>query len=248
MGRKVEMPKESLAPAYFVQYAALWSLLLAFFITILTMGKTKNSEFKSGVGFIRDAFGMKGGLGMLPFWRKASSSQSDEASPIQTPESEEPGDLIGFVKGLLWKEGLSSISILRTEVDDRGVNVMLKTPIVFPPGSALLNQDTQKFLNQMGGIFYNLPKTVISINCLTMDSGSEERDLFLASERAAAVARYLKETCRIPGSRIDAVGYSHARYLGALGSNVVDQAVLFSIRKVNKVKDKAKSISELTPG
>ena len=83
MGKRPEPPKESMAPAYFVQYSALWCLLLAFFITLLTLGSQKTAKFKVGMGFLRDAFGFYGWLGFLPYWRKLSQGSGDNCPAVQ---------------------------------------------------------------------------------------------------------------------------------------------------------------------
>ena len=82
MGKRPDPPKEASAPSYFVQYAALWCLMLAFFVVLLSMGHQRTAEFKSGMGMIRDAFGLKGGMGILAFWRKASAGRRSTDSRI----------------------------------------------------------------------------------------------------------------------------------------------------------------------
>ena len=241
MGKKVEPPKEAGVPAYFVQYAALWCLMLAFFVVLLSMGHERTAEFKSGMGLIRDAFGLKGGFGMMQYWRKSSQGYGDN-NP-QSSKSKEDGDIIGYFKGMLWKEGLSSVSIMQTRFDDRGISITLASPLNFDTNSAVLGRDAQLFLNRMGGVFYNLTEAVVTVECLDTQGREDARSL-LATERAVAISRYLRDECQLPGNRIEAIGYSHQKYLTALGTNQPGQVVLFSIRKIN---EKAAARSQTPP-
>ncbi len=230
---KLEKPQEPEgAPAYFVQYAALWCIMLAFFVVLLTLGHDRTDAYKTGIGYIRDAFGLKGGLGMLDFWRKATEGQGD-AKPT-TAKPPEDGDLIGHFRGMLWKEGLSSISILRTEFDDLGVRITVDTPIEFAPDDAVLNRRTQDFLNRIGTVIYNLPDCIVAVNSYAHGRGSDEQDLLLAAERSTAIARYLQGPCRIPPRRVESLAYSHERYLAPLGESQTNQAVQLAIRKIKK--------------
>ncbi|MFH0878846.1 MAG: flagellar motor protein MotB [Lentisphaerota bacterium] len=241
MGKRPEPPKESSAPAYFVQYAALWCLMLAFFITLLTLGSQKSAKFKVGMGLLRDAFGLKGGLGLLPYWRKLTSGSGDNNPAVQKVKPEDAGDVVSYFKGMLWKEGLSSVSILHTEADDRGISIYVEAPLQFATNSATLDRDTRGFLSRIGTLFYNLPNTVITVNCLVTNSASDNANLLLAAERVSAISRYLQEQCQIPRRQLDAVAYSHDRYLGQLKWTNENRSILFSIRKLNEKKNKPAS-------
>ncbi len=233
MGKKPEPPKEAGAPVYFVQYSALWCLMLAFFVVLLSMGHERTAAFKSGMGFIRDAFGLKGGLGMLQFWRKTTQGHGDNNPSVKKPKEE--GDVIGFFKGMLWKEGLSSVTILQTRFDERGVSITLATPVKFEDESASLDRDSQQFLSRLGAVLFNVPEMVIGVYCMET-AGEEEARSLLATERSAAITRYLQDEARLPANRLEAVGYAHQKYLTALGTNPVEQVVLFSLRKMHERK------------
>jgi hypothetical protein len=234
MGRKIEKPKDPQAPAYFVQYAALWCIMLAFFVVLLTMGHERTNAYKAGVGFIRDAFGLKGGLGMFIFWRKSTEGRGDQLPQPQRLKQDEKGDLVAYVKGMLWKEGLSSVSILHTEFDDRGVSVTIAAPVQFVEDSAVLDRPSCQFLSRVGGIFYNLPDCVFTVMCTVTNAGGADADLRLATQRSAAVVRFFNEQCRIARSQLDATGFSHDRYLRKMSADGRINPVLLSIRKINK--------------
>jgi flagellar motor protein MotB len=241
MGRKGEPPQDAQAPGFFVQYAALWCLMLAFFICMLSLGHERTAEFKTGVGFIRDAFGLKGGLGMLPFWHMIAGESSHKGQTSRAPQVEEEGNLIGYFKGMLWKEGLASVSILRVEVDEWKVGVVMKVPLSFPEGESVLDTTAKEFLDRIAGVFFNLPDWFLSVGCLTPAADDENGSLRLASERASVVARYLQDVGRIEGNRVEAVGYAHSRYTGIEAPDA-GGVVMFTLRKVKKPAEADESI------
>ena len=221
------------APAYMGQFTALMTLLLAFFICLLTMGQERISQYQAGFGEIRDAFGLKGGFGIFQFWRKGGEGQGDDNPSVKQEDEgqgDDDGDLVGYLEGTLWREGLLKISIIHTEFDNRGVTVTMSTPIEFRPGSAVLDREIRHFLNRVGIIFFNLPSSKLTVYALTQSLNSEDENQLLSIERAAAVTRYLEEKFRIPRSRVDAIGYAHTNYLHGDQDERNDR-VLFSLRK-----------------
>ena len=232
MGKRPDPPKEEKAPAYMTMYSALWCIMLAFFVVLMTLGRQKSDKYKKGIGAVKNAFGVRGGMGMMEYWRKASDGQGDN-NP-NPPDEQEEGDVVGHFKGMLWKEGLSNVSILKTEFDDRGISITIDTPIEFVTNSAVLGREACAFLSRMGGVFYNMPGFEITVQDLTMrEKDTDDRNLLLAIERASAVTRYLQDEARIPADRIIAVGFSNRKYLTALKSDPRDQALIFSLRKLN---------------
>jgi len=69
-----EEPKAG-APAWMVTFADLMSLLLTFFVLLLSMSSTEAAKFRAMAGSLRDAFGMKSDFALSP------TSMSDEILP-----------------------------------------------------------------------------------------------------------------------------------------------------------------------
>jgi chemotaxis protein MotB len=234
VAREIKKAEEDEAPGYMVLYSSLMSLLLAFFVTMLAMGQERTAQFKTGVGQIRDAFGLRGGFGVLPYWRSMSQWLASDY-PKVTKEEDQDAKLIGYLKGVLWREGLDESFILDIEYDRMGATIIMRTPIKFGVGNAFLERDSRWFLNRMGGVFYNLPEALITVSCLVETSGREAEDdradEYLAIERAVAVNRYLIDEVKISEERLQAVGYAHERYLRRLDEKEV---VFFYIRSDRK--------------
>lgn len=207
----VEKPKEEGAPAYMAQYTALMTILLAFFICMLTMGQQKEAEYKrAGYGQIRDAFSLKGGMGILPYMRAVMGSYPHLG---EGPEIEE-ADSLGYRKGAFEARQLDADGITECNLAYQSRAVRLATPVMFPPGRWDLNRDARAFLHTMGRVFYNLPDTLLTVCCFQQDDGASGiSSQLLAARRAATVVRYLESECDIGSERLRNLGYSHDRYL-----------------------------------
>jgi flagellar motor protein MotB len=214
-----------------VLYSSLMALLLAFFVTLLTMGQEKTAKFKEGVGEIRDAFGLRGGFGILNYWKSISQWLASDYPEVSQEEKAE-ASLVGYLKGVLWREGLNESFILKIEYDELGESVMMSTPISFTEDNAFLSRDARWFLNRMGAVFYNLPDCSVTVSCLvnTENPTNAVENELLAVERAVAVTRYLTEKVKIPASRLLPVGFAYDRYLVP---QEAEEAVYFMIRRKN---------------
>ncbi|MDD4734795.1 MAG: flagellar motor protein MotB [Kiritimatiellae bacterium] len=233
--KKREPSKEEQAPAYMVMYSSLWCIMLAFFVSVLSMGHQRTEDFKKGVGEIRNAFGVEGGFGLLQFMRghrmDESGARLESRRRDSQDEQEERAALIGFFKNMLWREGLSSVAILDVRVDSLGANVILQTPIEFVEGDAGLSVEARKFLNKIGTLFYNRPDLTVEIMSMSVPPVGDGEDIVPALERATAVTRYMMEECRIPSTRLDSLGYGSTRFMSYLPDTKVSQVMLFSVRK-----------------
>jgi hypothetical protein len=224
-------PEEG-APAYMAQYTALMTILLAFFICMMSAGMNRVSKYKTeGLGYIRDAFGAKGGMGIMPFVRKLLGG-----FPKVEKESEGEGDLLGYVKGTFESEVFSANGIIKSEVLDLGNDIRIRTPVRFGArGDFSLDKTAREFLDRLGGVFLSLPDLALSINCL-VSSGNEAEDEVIAAQRAVVIVRHLREYCGIPSERVRGAGYAHSRFLGMEGAAGAEQAVVIVVRKMKSAR------------
>ncbi|MBN1670895.1 MAG: OmpA family protein [Kiritimatiellae bacterium] len=212
MGMKRQKLSEPIgAPPYMAQYTALMTILLTFFITMLTMAKEKESGFRIGIGSIRDALGIKGALGLLPFWSNMRTTFTKTYPKVKEQEKDEM--LIGYSREMTWEDMYADVGYLRTEYINRGVGLKIPTPIVFAEGRAAMDKEAKRFMDRIGGILYSLPEVVLTVRSLCTETGDEVQDQLLATKRAAALVRYLEQRARISRDRMRAVGYAHALHI-----------------------------------
>ncbi len=232
MAKEVEKPKEELAPAYFVQYSALWCIMLGFFVLLLSLGNTQDGLGNDGVGAVRDAFGTSGGLGMMPFAQNAFGGGAPGSSSLRIVRSTETApkySMEGFVRGMLSKQGLSDLSLWVVEEVPGRPKVIIGLPIKFRDDKQLETESVQ-LLEVLSEVIFHLAGH--QFECMlhldsALDSARNQRKALL---RATVVARFLSEACALPLDTVRSVGYYDSRFVRAYGIEDVSGRVLLSIQ------------------
>jgi len=235
MSKKVEKPKEDLAPAYFVQFAALWCILLGFFVMLLSLGSTQMGPGSDGMGEVRDAFGSTGGLGLLPYAKNAIFGRNDGGASslrIRKSSPDQAREVGGDIRGMLWKKGISEISMISALKSENFSTVILRIPVSFH-GNEQLDRKSVKLLEMLGEVFLNLHQYDIEVMAVCDDVPDPEACRRSAMLRAAVVARFLTEISTLSPEHVVAVGYSDTQLLNLHGIEHVNGHVLVSIRQRN---------------
>ncbi len=230
--KKREPPKEEGAPAYMAQFTSLMTILLAFFIVMLTMGTEKVSQYNmEGFGHIRDsAFGLRGGgLGVLPYLRMAFRGHPDV---VRTREEDPEDRLLGYERGEFDRDQMDAEGIVRTELQDWGNSVRIASPVAFPDNDWVAGPESRKFIDGIGDVFYNLKGYIVTVASYQAPGDDPTGARRLAARRAMAVANYLERRKRVPRAMLRAVGYCSPRYMG-LPDEEMDrtQKTVFFVRK-----------------
>ncbi len=200
-----EKRKPKGSPAYMGQYASLMTILLAFFIIMLTLGQNRVAQFKVGVGLIRNMVGLTGGSGVLDFWRTV---RRPAAPRVFTDESEDPdARLLGYESDFadsysLGGSGVESISFLALRD-----TLHLQSPIRFEPGQIRVSRESQSALDHAAALLYSFPEhRIVGIVRVHAPPGDAVEERRLAARRAAWLTRHLVEHGRIPAGRIRSLG------------------------------------------
>ncbi|MBN2683828.1 MAG: hypothetical protein JXR40_00980 [Pontiellaceae bacterium] len=234
MGKKVEKPKENLAPAYFVQYSALWCVLLGFFVMLLSLGNSQMGPGTEGMGEVRDAFGTNGGAGLLAFAKNVIFGRNDGSSKtfrIRQGTSDRVSGIDGYIRGLLKKQGLGDISnTVLVETED-GMKVQIKVPVSFE-GNQRMEKDSNEFIERLASMFVGMRDFNIEVMavCAADEAEADQEECQRSAMlRAALVARRLMEKSGMSPDRVRAVGYSDTRFIVRYGMEPVNECVLISI-------------------
>lgn len=233
MARKVNRPKEELAPSYFVQYSALWCILLGFFVMLLSMGSTQMGPGADGLGEVRDAFGKTGGLGFMPYAKNSLFGRNDGGASsfrIRKSAPHQVAEVDGYIRGMLWKKGLSDISMISVVHSHNSSTVILRIPIGFLDNEQL-NVESVKLLEMLGEVFLSLRKYDVEVMAVCDDAPDPVSCQRLAMLRAAVVARLLTEAAALVPDHVQAVGFSDKRLLELHGIDHVSGHVLISIKQ-----------------
>jgi len=226
------MPKkkdEGGAPAHVGLFATLMVVLLAFFIIITTMSAKQESGFKAGVGDIQNAFGSKGGFGLMTYVFFGGGKAN---APVPKEDRADDGLEEAIDDSLNRGKGGAGQTDAQPQKQKPKDFVTVRVPFAFEEGSTMLLPDMAKYLRASGTGFV-LFDNMITIRCYAADSGNPEADRELASKRAATVMRFLNDVCQMPFERMRAVGYGHKRYFQGRGGTGIaqgeDQAVYFYV-------------------
>ena len=207
-----EVECEEGAPEWMVTFSDMTTLLLTFFVLLLSFSNQDIQKFREMLGSIKDAFGVqKLEIGEFPAKStKPFALSEEERYPINISDQ-------ALAKAIQEAAAQSGIKEDQVEVNvtDEGVRVRLKGKIFFDPGSARLKKGILKFLNSIVEIMrrtdYNLAVEGHTDN-IPIRTREFPSNWELSAARAAAVVRYLVEHGISP-KRLKAVGYADSRPL-----------------------------------
>ncbi len=212
------------APAWIMTFADLATLMLTFFVLLLSFANMDIVKFQEMLGSVQDAFGVttkvKGDF--------QSTLQGEDTDKESLPKDKgKGGDKESAIAEARAKEELdrqevgnkveeAAKAIDQTEniavsVETSGVRVRIKGSFFFGPGSAFLKKDSLQFLNSLSKIMKQFPFKLtveghtdsIPISTVQFPSNWE-----LSAVRATTVLRHFIDEKGIDPSRLTAIGYA----------------------------------------
>ena len=189
-------------------YGDMMSLLLTFFVLIVSFSSMQETKFNQAAASLADAFGVM----------SSPESVIDFNTPIVPNHSpQEEAEVLYEVRSvekLLLDEGLQDE--VEVKVTDDGVLFSINAPFMFTSGGADLRNEPKTVLDKLAGFFTKFPYQVkvqghtdnIPINSAKYPSNWE-----LSAARAVSVARYF-QSLGMPPEQIEATGYGEHRPKG----------------------------------
>jgi chemotaxis protein MotB len=197
------------APAWMCTFADMMSLLLCFFVLILSFSVMDQPTFVKVAGSMERAFGIQRENPHAGNPRNEMMiSPNFESVPI---ESRFQRTLIEVVENEL-KTGLVEV-----EQEEDGLVLRVKEPVAFDSGSAEIKPHFRPFLDKLGKAAAELNAEVI-VSGHTDDRPLQKEAPFasnwsLSASRAVKVVEYWSGKFDIPPRRLTAIGYAHGRPL-----------------------------------
>ncbi|BCR06627.1 hypothetical protein DESUT3_36960 [Desulfuromonas versatilis] len=220
------------APAWMVTFSDMVTLLLTFFVLMLSMARMDQMKFQDAAGSLRSAFGVLGG------GTKAEISKPSVVDfvPIQD-------DYVSRV----YKRLLSELQRLKIDreielVKDRGAVVLrVNEAILFGPGQTEVRPEAYPVLRKVAAMVRNLPMN-LRIEGHTDDTppsgGITNWDISMA--RAISVLKFFSGENLLPLERLAAVGYGSQRPLDPAqsgGDPALNRRVEFVLESSGGQKD-----------
>jgi chemotaxis protein MotB len=208
--RKVDAPAG--APAWMVTYSDLVTLLLTFFVLLLSMANMDPTRFTAASTSIRDAFGMHKDPARVDFAIPVLPSQPiSQFSPIQIQTSEKVYEKIkSQIDSLRLNDDIGVI-----KKDDDSIILRINDSILFGPGSSTLATKSLPILRNVADIIRPLPMN-LRIEGHTDDiplQNSQFGNWDLSVDRSVSVLRFYTHSDLLPLDRMAAVGYGMDRPL-----------------------------------
>ena len=211
-GPQPEPPKpEEGLPPWMATFADMVTLLLCFFVLLLSFTNQDATNFRMLMGSIQEALGV----------------QYDDSSALSVPyadttfkerqsvrDNRQIVELGAVLKKAILAKDLTHMAKVST--DKSGVMLRLSSQVLFDKGSVELTPEAQKALQV---VIDSMDKTNFNLVIRGhTDGDTPESSLFdsnwaLSAARAARCLRYILEHSNIPATRMKAVGYGSAKPL-----------------------------------
>jgi chemotaxis protein MotB len=192
-------------PGWLATFSDLMSLLLTFFILLLSFSTTKKSDFEKAVGSLQGALGVLKGDPIL-------TSPIKLHVPIVRGDITEARPTLKDAKSEIEKqveaEGQQeNVEIIESE---DGITIRIKDNAVYDSGDAEIKADILPLLNKIGGVLARLPNP-IEIEGHTDDLPIQNEQFpnnhWLSSARALGVLDVFHNEVGIAADRMTAIGH-----------------------------------------
>lgn len=206
--KKKEDEVEEGAAMWIVTYGDMMSLLLTFFILILSFSSIQEVEFEKAMGSLKSA------LGVLP--RKSGVQQQSRHLKLgENKVSEELEKEVSEMRGSIAKEELQGQ--VKVTLTEKGAHIVISDPLLFDLGKANLKPESSVALDLVTKMIKNSPKTEVLVEGHT-DNWPISNEEFpsnweLSAARALAVVKFFAFRRGIDPSRFAATGYGEYRPL-----------------------------------
>ncbi len=195
------------APLWMCTFADLMSLLLCFFVLLLSFSVMDAQKYKMVQGSMKDAFGVQKQIRAID---NPSSEQIITTQFISTPLAVKVQRRIDEVVS---EESHSNM--IEVELSHDGALLRIKDSVAFQFGKATLRDNFKKLLAKVGKIIKEAEAKVTVIghtdNIPLKKDGAFTSNWSLSTARSVAVVEYWADTLKIPTFRMTAVGMSDGK-------------------------------------
>lgn len=198
------------APAWMVTYSDLVTLLLTFFVLLLSMASMDPVRFTEASSSLKDAFGMHNEPAHVEFAIPVLPSPPiTQFSPVQMQTTEKVYEKIkSQIDSLRLKD---SVGVIKKDADS--IILRLRDSVLFGPGETNISPRAYPILRDIADIVRPLPMDM-RIEGHTDDipvKSSQFANWDLSVARSVSVLRYYSQSDLLPLDRMASVGYGKDR-------------------------------------
>ena len=217
--KKKEEEVEAGAPAWMATFGDLMSLLLTFFVLIVSFSSVQESKFKNAIWSLRGAFqlfktkgieAVQGGDKGMYIYSRPNEMKQDEARKEGNKEQRQEQILSQFSAEMrkLTRKTMFAKHVKIKSVK-KGIKIMISDKVLFKPGGVKLKPESYSLLNTIVRLLKPLPFKV-QIEGHTDNQPIHTEDFpsnwELSAERAMNVLKFFIRT-KFPGNRLSAIAY-----------------------------------------
>lgn len=209
----VQAPVDKGAPRWVVTFGDLMSLLLCFFVLLLSFSETDKAKYKEIAGALKEAFGVQRKVKVLdtPAAQNIIARAFDREMQIATRFKEEIGKAIRNEVKYRFHDLEDQIDV---EVRENSVIIRLMGEITFDSGQDLIREDIQPLLLRIGSALRASQGDIVvsgHTDNVPMHGHRFHSNLDLSAARAVRVVELFIEECKVDPRRVSAMGFGENR-------------------------------------
>lgn len=211
-----ECPKcEKGSPKWLVTYSDMVTLLLCFFVLLLSFANTDVVKFKEILGSMKDAFGVQKKQLVL-------GKIGGQTKPINMPSTQdrwekEKNRLVNMLNTQMEGEGLKKHVFISPDKNGVKMEIMeLMGNVMFAPGDTKLLPEAQRLFRKLIPVIQETPYKITvqgHTDDVKISSPQYPSNWELSSARAGSVVRFFIQNGDLEEERFSAVGCAHTKPL-----------------------------------
>ena len=212
-GQGVAEEAEEGSPAWIVTFGDLMSLLLCFFVLLLSFSEMDRNKYRIVSGSMKNAFGIqrKKPIFESPKGQKMIAKEFDQAIVLVKVQ-----DVINPIQQELEDEFQEFKKSVEIEVDENEVTIRMMGEATFDTGQAKLRKEFVPLLLKIGEVLAKTKGEIIiagHTDNVPLIGGQFKSNLGLSMARAGTVAEYLLKSTSIDPKKVSTMGFGEYRPL-----------------------------------
>ncbi len=208
MARKKSEDVEEGAPQWVLTYGDMMSLLLTFFILIVSFSSIQETKYEQAAGSLRTAFG---GLPKM----SGASRVLENLNKNQQKAMEEMIEEVQEMKAAIAEKQMQEQ--IKVTLTEKGAHIVIADPLLFDLGKADLKSQAKDALDIVAALITGSPNTEIIVEGHTdnwpISTSEFPSNWELSAARALAVVKYFALRKGFDPARFAATGYGEYRPL-----------------------------------